>query len=253
MSLSTTVSSGVRSVYDLSFQVSPIILNGGIVANTLGGMMPIIGLTGQLAALAGGVISGAINGQAPSLDDFYARFVPVPGGTVISNAIATFPFANQSVAANAIIEQPLAVSLLMIAPVKDAGGYLSKLAIFTALRTSLRSHNAAGGTYHIATPSFIYTNCIMTGMQDVTSGEGGRQQQIMWQLDFIKPLITENDALSAQNSLISKVTGGQQIIPSGAAGTSIWSSAATAVGSAAQGAVQGVNNIAGAVSNFLTQ
>lgn len=253
MSLSTTASSAFRTVYDLSFQVSPIILNGGIVANTLGGMMPIIGLTGQLAALAGNAVTGLINGQTPSLDDFYARFVPVPGATVISNAVASFPFANQSVAANAIIEQPLAISLIMIAPVKDAGGYLSKLATFTSLRTSLRAHNAAGGTYHIATPAYIYTNCLMTGMQDVTSGEGGKQQQIQWQIDFVKPLITESDALSAQNSLMSKVTGGQQIMPSGLAGTSIWSSAASAVGSAAQGAAQGINSMAGAVNNFLTQ
>ncbi|MDP9651709.1 hypothetical protein [Paraburkholderia caledonica] len=248
MSLSTTASSAFRSVYDLAFQVSPIILNGGIVASTLGGMMPIIGLTGQLASFAGATLtSGSI-----SADNFFARFVPVPGGTVISNAVATFPFANQSVAANAIIEQPLAVSLLMIAPVKEDGGYLSKLATFTALRTSLRAHNAAGGTYHIATPSFIYQNCVMTGMQDVTSGEG-KQQQIMWQLDFIKPLISETDALTAQNALMSKVTGGQPITPSGLAGTSIWSSAATAVGSAAQGAVQGINGIAGAVNTFLSQ
>jgi hypothetical protein len=249
MSLSTTVSSAFRSTYDLAFQVSPIILNGGIVANTLGGMMPIIGLTGQLASFAAATLtSGSLNA-----DNFFAKFVPVPGGTVISNAVATFPFANQSVAANAIIEQPLAISLLMIAPVKEDGGYLSKLATFTALRTSLRAHNAAGGTYHIATPSFIYQNCVMTGMQDVTSGEGGKQQQIMWQLDFIKPLISETDALTAQNALMSKVTGGQQIIPSGLAGTSIWSSAATAVGSAAQGAVQGITGIAGAVNTFVSQ
>ncbi|HDR9497040.1 TPA: hypothetical protein QDC06_000225 [Burkholderia cepacia] len=249
MSESTFTQSAALSAYDLAFQVSPIILTGGLVANTLGGMMPIIGLTGQLASFASSVLTtGSL-----SADNFYAKFVPVPGASVISNAVATYPFANQQVAANAIIEQPLPVSLLMIAPVKDPGGYLSKLAIFTALRTSLRAHNAAGGLYHIATPSFIYTNCIMTGMQDVTSGEGGHQQQIMWQLDFIKPLVTQSDALNSMNSLMGKLTGGQQITPSGLAGTSIWSSAAAAVGSAAQGAVQGISGMAGAVNNFLSQ
>lgn len=253
MSLSSITQSAAINVYGLAFQVSPIILVGGIVANTPGNMMPIIGLTGQLAALAQGAISGLASGSAPSLDDFYAQYVPIPGATVISNAIGTYPFANQQVAANAIIEQPLAISLQMIAPVKAAGGYLTKLAIFTALRTSLRAHNAAGGTYHVATPSFIFTNCVMTGMQDITSGEGGHQQQIMWQIDFVKPLITQSDAQAAQNSLMSKLTGGQQIIPSGLPGASLWSSASSAVGSAAQGAAQGISGMAGAVSNFISQ
>ena len=245
MSLSTTIESGARTLYDLSFQVSPIILVGGIVANTLGGMMPIIGLTGQLLALAQGVLStGSL-----STDDFFAKFVPIPGSSLISNQVATYPFANQNVAGNAIITQPKNVSLLMIAPVKNTGGYLTKLALFESLRTSLEAHCAAGGTFHVATPAHIYTNCILTSMTDATGGEG-RQQMIQFQLDFVQPLVTQQAAQSALNALISKVTGGNQVIPSGLAGTSIWSSAAAAVGSAAQGAAQGISNMAGAVSKF---
>jgi hypothetical protein len=245
MSLSTITQSAFSSAYDLAFQISPIILNGGIVANTLGGMMPIIGLTGQLAALAQGLLSGNV--------EPFARFVPAPGSTLVANATATYPFANQFVAANAVIKQPKNVSLIMYAPVQDTGGYLTKLAIFEALRSSIEAHVAAGGTFHIATPAHIYPNCLLNNITDVTSGELGKQQMVQFQWDFFQPLVSLSDAQNAQSSLMSILTGGQQITPTGLAGTSIWSSAASAVGSAAQGATQGINGITGAVNSFLTQ
>ncbi|QGZ66268.1 hypothetical protein [Paraburkholderia acidisoli] len=245
MSISTVSQSAFSFAYDLAFQISPIILNGGIVANSLGGMMPIIGLTGQLAALAQGVLSGN--------NEPFARFVPAPGSTLVANTVATYPFANQFVAANAVIKQPKNISLVMYAPVQDTGGYLTKLAIFEALRSSIESHVAAGGTFHIATPAHIYLNCLLNNITDVTSGEMGKQQMVQFQWDFFQPLVSLSDTQSAQNSLMSKLSGGQQISPSGLAGTSIWSSAATAIGSAAQGAAQGINGITAAVNNFVAQ
>lgn len=245
MSLSTITQAAAASAYDLAFQISPIILNGGIVTNTLGGMMPIIGLTGQLAALGQSLLSGT--------GEPFARFVPVPGSTLISNSTATYPFASQFVAANAVIKQPKNVSLIMYAPVKDTGGYLTKLAIMEALRSSIEAHIAAGGTFHVATPAHIYLNCLLNSITDVTSGEMGKQQMVQFEWSFFQPLVSQQQAQAAQNSLMSKLTGGQQIIPSGLAGTSIWSSAATAIGSAAQGAAQGISGITGAVNNFLTQ
>ncbi|WP_070105611.1 hypothetical protein [Burkholderia plantarii] len=236
------ISAGFRSAYDIAFQVSPIILNGGIVANSLGGMMPIIGLVGQLASLAQGVLSsGSLN-----LDDFFARYVVLPGGTLINNVVGTYPFANQQVAGNAIIMQPKNISLLMIAPVKDTGGYLTKLALFSSLQSSLEQHCAAGGTFHIATPARIYTNTILTSMTDVTSGDG-KQQQVQFQLDFVQPLITQQAAASASNALMSKLSGGQQVT------SSSWSGAAAAAGSAVQGALQSIGNMAGVVNQFLSQ
>ena len=230
-----------RDAYKLSFQVSPIILVGGIVSNTLGGMLPIIGLTGQLASLAQGVLSSG----GLSTDDFFAQYLPIPGGTLINNAIGTYPFANQQVAANAIIEQPLNISLQMIAPVRDTGGYLTKLALFTALQSSLRAHNDAGGTYHIATPAFIYTNCVMTAMTDITSGTTN-QKQVEWQLDFIRPLVTQQQATTAFSALMGKLAGGGQVT------SPAWSGPVASVGSAAQGAVQGIGNLAGSVNTFLS-
>lgn len=234
----------VRASYDLAFQVSPIILQNGIAAAVTGGMLPIVMLTGQLASFIQGFAS--TSSASTLLDSFYCRFLPIPGATVINNTVGQYPFANQQVAANAIIEQPNTISLQMIAPVKDTGGYLTKLAIFTSLRTSLQQHNISGGTYAIATPSYIYTNCVMTTMVDVTPG-GSKQQQIMWQLDFVQPLITQQQAQAAQASMTQALTNGTQIT-----GTPSWSSAATSTGTTGASASSiGSSGLLGSVNQFL--
>ncbi len=243
--MSATVGGAVvRSAYDLAFQVSPIILTGGIASGLLGNAVPIIALVGQLAAFGQSVLS---SGNL-SLNNSFATFVVIPGGNIVSNSVATYPFANQRVAANAIIENPLNISLQMIAPVKADNGYLTKLAIYTALRTSLQQHNLAGGTYTIATPAFIYTNCLMTGVTDITGGET-KQQQVMWQFDFVRPLITLQQATAAFNATAGKLAGGQSI-----SGPVSWSGAAAATGTQAPGGlslVAGAQGLAGGVNQFL--
>jgi len=239
------IANAARSAYTLAFQVSPIILTGGIVAGLPGAALPVIGLIGQLASFA----QGALSSGGLSANDFFAEFLPVPGGNIINNAVGMYPFANQQVAANAIIEQPLNISLQMIAPVKDTGGYLTKLALFTALRTSFNQHNQAGGTYAVATSAYIYPNCLMTGMTDITGGDT-RQQQIEWQIDFIKPVITRQAAIGAFSSLMGKLNGGQQT-----SGALAWSGAGAATGTQASGAmslVAGAQNLAGAINSFLS-
>lgn len=229
-----TFSSAARDAYDLSFQVSPIFLTGGLAQGLQGGILPVIALLGQAAGLLQGVVTSGF-----SMSDFNARFVPMPGASVISNTVGTYPFANQYVAANAIVQQPLNVSLQMITPIKDLGGYLTKLAIFTSFQQSLASHNAAGGTYTIATPSYIYTGCIMTGMNDITSGET-RQQQIIWQLDFVQPLVSLNQAQNAQSALMSKLSGGQTT-------GGLW----TAASGNAPGSELAIGQAAGGLSQFV--
>ena len=236
--MGATVANAARSAYDLAFQISPIILVGGNASSIIGNMLPIIGLTGQLADFGQGVISNGL-----SEDDFLARYLPIPGGTLINNTIGTYPFANQQVAANAIINQPLAVSLQMIAPVKDTAGYLTKLAIFTSLQQALSSHNNAGGLYHIATPAFIYTNCIMTSMTDITSGSTN-QKQVMFQLDFVQPLVTQQQASSALNALMGKLSGGGQV------GSASWSDPTAIMGSPVQGGPANPAGIGGAVNTY---
>lgn len=234
---STFISDAARTVYDLAFQISPIILVGGIASNVPGGLLPIIALGGQALAALQGAVSGGINTNA-----FFAHYVPIPGSTLINQAVATYPFANQATAANATIQQPLTISLRMIAPVKDSAGYLTKLAVWSSLQSSLQAHNAAGGRYHVSTPWNLYTDCLLQTITDTTGGEG-RQQQIMAQWDFFQPLVTQAQATSTLNSLMSKLSSGATVSAPTAAGTSFWSNPLTAIGSAASSIGTSLTNL----------
>jgi hypothetical protein len=193
--------------FKITFELSPIILTGGI-ATFVGGALPIIAITEALS-FVDGLLSG---GDNLDFDDFFAHFVPVQGSSLIDQAIGHYPFANQAVAANAVIRQPLTISMRMICPAKGQSGYAIKLATIMALQSTLALHNASGGTYTIATPAFFYPNCVMLGMRD-TSASDSRQAQNAYQLDFEQPLLTLQDALAAENNLISAISGG---LPSGA-------------------------------------
>lgn len=217
MSTANTIGNAARAAYDLAYQTSPIIFNGGIFSSALGGMAPVLTALGSLINDVTG------SDTAPTV-----KFVPIPGGTVISNTAATYPFANRFVAGNAVIRNPKNISLLMIAPVNSTGGYLLKQALFMTLQGTFEAHTAAGGTFHIMTPSFPYFDCIMTGMTDVTTGEG-YQQQIQWQLDFVQPLVTQQQAQTAFSGMLSMISGGQQLT------TSSWNEAASVAGTPVQG------------------
>lgn len=210
--------------YKLAFQVTPIVLTGtqgGITQNIPGGMLPIIAITESLNFASG--LLGGFSGSA-STDDFFATFAPLGGSTIIDQAIGTYPLGSQQVAANAVITQPLRISMLMDISVRKVGGYALKLATMTALQIALNKHNTTGGSYTIMTPSYIYTNCLMTTMRDV-SHASGKQAQSLWQLDFTQPLLTVGAVQQSQNALISQITGG---LPTGSDPT--WSGTAAAVG-----------------------
>ena len=99
----------LRDIYTIAFQVSPIILEGGMVADFPGGLLPIVALLGGL-----GLVQSAIAGQGVGLNDFSFYFRPMPGSTIINQSVATYPFANQRVAANATIQEPTNISLTLI-------------------------------------------------------------------------------------------------------------------------------------------
>lgn len=193
----------LSSAFKLGFQISPIILTGGVATNIPGGMLPIVSIT-EAANFVTGLLSG---GTETSLDDFFAHFQPAPGMTLVENAVGHYPFANQAIAANAIIAQPLRLSMLMICPVKSEGGYIAKLATMSALKAVLAQHGASGGLYTVATPSGILPNGILLTLRDISAGDT-KQVQHTWQWDFEFPLVTLQQAEQAQNTLTSKLTNG---------------------------------------------
>jgi hypothetical protein len=207
--------------FKLAYQVSPILLTGGLAGQIPGGVLPIIAIT-EAASFFSGLLTGPDNIE---LDNFWATFRPMPGGTLIDNQIGTYPFANQAVAANAIIAQPLVLSMLMQCPARAGLGMITKLITVTALKLALDQHNQSGGTYTVVTPSYFYTNGILLNMRDVTPGDSVDQPQSHWQLDFAFPLLTLNAAQQLQNNLMAKLTNGSQVD-----GQPAWSGTSPTVG-----------------------
>lgn len=217
------------AIWSLAFQKSPIMLTGGL-AGPMGGMLPIIAFTEAINFVAG-LISGTDNIE---MDNFFANFQPLPGSTLINLEIGSYPFANQTVAANATIKQPRQLSMLMRCPARNELGYYAKLATMTALQQALDQHSSLGGTYTIITMSQIYTNGILTALRDVSDPES-HQVQNAYQWDFTFPLLTLNDAQSAQNNLMGQLTSGTQVTDPPA-----WSSVSTAINSPNNVAVSGL-------------
>ena len=197
-----SISSGAAA-YKLQFQISPIVMTGGIASFIPGGALPLLSLASSL--IGGGLLDPGSIGS--SLDDAFAYFQPLPGGTLIAQQIGMYPFANQAVAANATIQQPLAISMLMICPAGRGAGHASKFSLMQAMQASFDSHNKSGGFFDVMTPSFVYTDCILTDMTDVSSSMT-KQVQNAYKLDFLKPLVSLAAAAGAQSALMSSITNG---------------------------------------------
>lgn len=202
----------------LSYQLCPIILCNGIAQNMPGGILPITSIT-ESQSFPSGVLG---NGGPVSLNDYFANFAPLPGGTLGENQIGTYPFANQAVAGNAIIAQPLVLSMLMMCPARQ--GFAITGQIMATLVSALNQHDAAGGTYTVITPKYPYTSMLRLRLVDVATAES-KQAQNTYQLDFYRPLLTLEAAQAAQNSLMAKLSNGTQI-----QGQPSYSGAATSVG-----------------------
>jgi hypothetical protein len=196
-------SSGLIS-YRLQFDISPIVMTGGIASAIPGAALPIIMLSDAIA-FVGGILSSG--GDALSLDDYFSHFQAYAGSTLIDQDIGMYPFANQTVAANAIIQKPLAISMLMFCPAGRGAGYASKSAIMTSIRQSFYQHNVNGGLYTILTPSYPYVDCVMSDMVDLSTTMT-KQVQNIYKLDFIQPLVSLAAAQSAYNKEMGQVANG---------------------------------------------
>jgi len=222
--------------WQLAFEGSPIILTRGIAAS-MGGALPIIALTEGANFLAS-IMSGNINTVFARL---FAHFNPIPGATIIKNTITKYPLANQNVAANAIISQPLNVSLRMTCPAQpqpaptnptpglnlpalpsigglnlnpqspSVSGFSGKLMTMLSLQATIAQHCNMGGTFTVLTPSFIYVDALLLELREVSGQSGNSQAQTVWQWDFEKPLVSAQAAQSTQNGLMAQITSGAAI------------------------------------------
>ncbi len=201
MSGVTTV---IRDTYRLAYEISPIVLRNGIANFIPGGFLPIVALT-ETESLAINLLNGQFT--LTNLDAYFAHWEATPGTQLENWQIGQYPFANQTVAANAVIQQPLNISMIMKCPVKGKGGYAARLATMTLFKMALDKHISSGGWFDIATPTWIYTGCLLLSMSDATSG-GTEQKQIEWRFDFQQPLISGSQAVQVANSTMQKVTSG---------------------------------------------
>ena len=182
MSLSSTA-------YAIAFQISPIWLTGGLFAqvpalSTTG--YPIVGLTQTIAGGAN-LLQGQLPTDASDLSSYFCNYRPLPGSTLIKNKVAEYPFFTNQIAANAQLQEPLNISLLMYCPANSQTGVLSKLSVMEALQFTLQKHMNLGGTFTVTTPASTYTGCLLSGITDVSTGETN-QPQWAYQWDFVKPL-----------------------------------------------------------------
>ena len=195
----------MASIFDfkLAYEIAPITLTGGLAQSMPGGAIPMLAFSNALSFTEG--LLGSVG--LDDLDAAFGRFIPLPGSTLIAQKIGLYPFANQYVAANAVIFDPLSISMLMICPARLEGDAFARQAIMTAFQQSLSQHNQSGGLYTIATPTFTYANCVMLDMTDVSTRES-KQMQSAYQLDFLQPLISLDQADAAQSGLMQSITNG---------------------------------------------
>lgn len=217
-----------------AYQVCPIFLTGGIAGSLAGGTIPIISLLNP-GAFPSGILSGA--GPDFDLGDSFANFHPDPGSSLQNYELGRYPFANQITAANAIITEPLNVSITMIVAFKPGNANVAnRQQVMTALKQTLDQHALAGGTYVVNTVSYPYQNAILRDLRDSSSGEVVFPQW-RWVWNFEIPLISLQDAnnvIQNYNALMGRMSNGQLVTPD-ANGNINWSGVGNTTGNSGLG------------------
>lgn len=178
-----------QSQWAAQYQGSPILLKGGTGIAT-NGDIPLTTLTDT-------------DPTAPP----FAQYRPLPGATLVEYQASTFPFANQAIAANAIIQQPVNLSMLMLCPVQSGSTWAQKTATMNSLVQAIKQHINLGGLFNAVTPALTYVSGILLRVRDVSQGET-KQPQYAYQWDFYFPLITLDQAQVVLNTLLNKLSTG---------------------------------------------
>lgn len=181
-----------------AYQLCPILLYGGIAANADNGYISILSITEG---------SDDVN-YGNDLSAYFAHFEPLPGGTLLDFSPAEYPFASMAMAANAMLQQALKISLKMICPARNGqNNYEALQANISGLQQLVTSHVQAGGTFTVATPATIYADCLLINLRDITNA-GDKKVQQVFQWDFVQPLVATAAAEAVYNNLYSKLNGG---------------------------------------------
>ncbi|MXV36808.1 MULTISPECIES: hypothetical protein [unclassified Saccharibacter] len=207
MSISKILDKAGRTLLQLGYVNSPILLTGG-VADRMGGTVPIMLYT-QFVATINGLISGGIGGKLnlPDLDNTWCHWQDSGKGVLLENDVATYPFANQTVAANALISKPIGISMIMVCPPRGPGAMATKLATMQSLTALLNKHCTMGGEFVIITPGQIYTNMLLTKITD-SSPSPTTQPGSQYTFDFTRPLTQKSEAAQKMSTLMKKASGG---------------------------------------------
>ncbi|GBQ08755.1 hypothetical protein [Saccharibacter floricola] len=207
MSLSKVLDKAGRTLGQLAYVNSPILLTDGI-ANKMGGTVPIMFYT-QLVGTLNGLISGAVRGNVnlPNLDNTWCHWQNVQGNTLIDNTPAQYPYANQTVAANALVTNPTNISMQMICPPRGPGAMLTKILTIQSLVSLLNKHCQLGGYFNIITPGQFYTKMLLTNVAD-SSPHADTQPAVQYTFKFTRPLTQKNEAAQKMSTLMTKASGG---------------------------------------------
>jgi hypothetical protein len=184
------------SQFQLSNELSPIILQGGLAEELADGVMPITAITEG-------------TGAPLRYEDYFAHFHNLPNGTLSEWQIAQYPFASLVMAANAVIQMPLKISMIMKCPAQNnpQNNYFAKGSILTILKNQIETHVLMGGTFIVVTPAFTYTDVLLRQIRDV-SPPSDKQVQTMWQWDFEQPLLSDEGAQRVLGNMLGKAEAG---------------------------------------------
>lgn len=198
------------TAFKLAYEISPIMLVGGIAKKVPDGMLPIAVFTEGLS-LAAGLLTSGLSGVG-----FTTHFNVMAGSTLIVQDVAEYPFYDMATAANAVVSRPNRISMQMIRPANTVNAqYPLKILTFTALKMALDYHNANGGSYTILTPAYIYTGCVMNSMIDMSGfSDSNKQVQHTWQLEFSQPLLQQNALEQIMGTMMDKFNSAMPSLPS---------------------------------------
>ena len=201
------------SDFQLAFQTCPIVLIAGIAGTGVLSIAELLNPESKGSDATQAIAQAIASGQDPgavqtgvSSSGAFGAFRVLPGGTLIENENAKYPLATMSVAANAIITAPLRVAVEMAAPAGDGVSLSQRLSIFTSLKNTLDNHIAAGGYFNVATPAYIYTDCLLLNLVDASDVPDGAQTQTRWVWNFERPLITLQQAQQVVNTAMGKLS-----------------------------------------------